>query len=292
MPSDDIRSFWDRTLAALAEVEMNATLEEVESTDRSMTTYRVMMSSFEGRRIRAWYSVPSGEPPARGWPAILVVPGYGGNLPPQVHLTRFGFAALALHPRGQGESLAEWEIEFGTKLTYYVTDRERYYYRGAYMDCVRGVDFLASRPEVDTSRMGVWGSSQGGGLTFATGALDRRMAAAVAQIPWLCNFPIAVDITAAPYVELHDYLAEHPEERGAVLETLAYFDTLNLADAITCPTLMGVAMIDEGHPLRTNMPVWEKIPVVKSVVVYPDVLHGYSADFSRHTLAWFDRYLR
>ncbi|HRS00800.1 MAG TPA: acetylxylan esterase, partial [Candidatus Sumerlaeia bacterium] len=30
------------------------------------------------------------------------------------------------------------------------------------MDCVRGVDFLASRPEVDVKKIGAEGGSQGG----------------------------------------------------------------------------------------------------------------------------------
>ena len=100
------------------------------------------------------------------------------------------------------------------------------------MDCIRGLDFLHSRPELDTSRVGVWGFSQGGGLTLATAALDHRVSAAVAGVPWLCNFPVAAEITVAPYLELHSYLVEHPQERDEALATLAYFDQVNLADAI------------------------------------------------------------
>ena len=88
MPAEDIRKFWEQTRAALAEVKMDATVEPVEQSDvftmegriKTRTIYRVIMSSFEGRRIRAWYTVPSGQPPARGWPAIMEVPGYGGIL--------------------------------------------------------------------------------------------------------------------------------------------------------------------------------------------------------------------
>ena len=109
----------------------------------------------------------------------------------------YGYATLSLYPRSQGESLQEWQIEHGTRLIYHVTDRERYYYRGAYMDCVRGIDFLHRRTEIDTSRIGVWGSSQGGGLTLATAALDHRVSAAVAGVPWLCNFPVAAEVTTA-----------------------------------------------------------------------------------------------
>src|SRR5262249_13180676 len=185
---EEVRKFWAQTQAAHAKVDMDAKVGQVESSDplvmeggiKTRTVYRVILSSFEDRRIRAWYTLPSGQPPARGWPAILEVPGYGGMLPLPIHRVQYGYATLTLFPRGQGESLKEWQLEHGTRVIYHVTDRERYYYRGAYMDCVRGVDFLCSRAEIDTSRIGVWGFSQGGGLSLATAALDRRITAAVA----------------------------------------------------------------------------------------------------------------
>jgi len=150
MPAAEIKKFWEQTRASLAEVDVNATVEQVEETDvftmegriKTRTIYREIMSSFEGRRIRAWYTVPSGQPPARGWPAIMEVPGYGGTMPLPIHLVQYGYATLSLYPRSQGESLKEWEIEHGTRLVYKIADRDRYYYRGAYMDCVRGLDFL------------------------------------------------------------------------------------------------------------------------------------------------------
>ena len=222
----------------------------------------------------------------------MEVPGYGGTMPLPLHLVQYGYATLSLYPRSQGESLKEWEIEHGTRLTYNVTDRDSYYYRGAYMDCVRGLDFLDSRSEIDGSRLGVWGFSQGGGLTLATAALDPRVSAAVAGVPWLCNFPVAAGIITAPYVELHDYLAEHPDKKNAAMETLTYYDQLSLADAIDCPTLVASAQIDDVHPLSTVMPVFEKIRSMKSIVIYPDTDHEYRTDFTQHGKAWMDRYLR
>ncbi len=303
MPVEDIRKFWERTGAALAEVQLNAVVEPVEQSDvftvegriKSRAIHSVVMSSFEGSRIRAWYTLPAGDPPTRGWPAIMEVPGYSGIMPLPLHLVQYGYATLSLYPRSQGESLKEWEIEDGTRLGYNVTDRESYYYRGAYMDCVRGMDFLHSRPEIDTGRIGVWGFSQGGGLSLATAALDQRVSACVAGVPWLCNFPVAAEITIGPYVELHDFMKEQPGKRDAALATLAYFDQVNLADAISCPTLIASAIVDEVHPLRTVMPVFERIPAMKSIVIYPEigeVDHGYRHDFTVHAKAWMDRYLR
>jgi cephalosporin-C deacetylase-like acetyl esterase len=76
--------------------------------------------------------------------------------PPPVHMAVAGFAVPALFPRYHGLNEEERRLPHGTKLTYGVTDRERFSYRGGYMDCIRGVDFLASRPEVDPEAMIVY----------------------------------------------------------------------------------------------------------------------------------------
>ena len=297
---DEVRAFWEDTRAALARVPIDATVEPVdtpapfldERPTRTRTVHRVIMSSFEDKRIRGWYCLPAGVPPAHGWPAVLEVPGYAGVLALPMHLIAYGYATLSLFPRGQGESAQDWKLEQGTRLTYNVTDRDRYYYRGAYMDCVRGVDFLSSQPEIDASRVGVWGYSQGGGLSLATAALDRRIGATVAGVPWLCNFPMAAESSTPPYSELRDYVTQHPDQRQQALETLTYFDQLTLSQEITSPVLAGGSSLDEVHPIRSWMPVFEKIPTLKSAVVYPDTEHGWRADFTAQGKAWLDRYLR
>ena len=44
------------------------------------------MDSFEGKRLRAWYTVPKDPVPGGRLPAVLVVPGYGGDKPIPTHL--------------------------------------------------------------------------------------------------------------------------------------------------------------------------------------------------------------
>ena len=292
MPSEEITRFWASTRAQLDTIPADAISEPVESmSDLYIFTYRVILTSFGGQRIRAWFTVPNAVPPEVGWPAVMVIPGYRGYIVLPNYLARFGYATLSLYPRAQGESLEESQLEHSTRLTYHVTDKESYYYRGAFMDCIRGLDFLESRPEVDSSRIAVWGFSQGGGMTLATASLDHRPKAAVAGVPWLSNFRLAAEVTEHPYVELYNYLRDHPEDRAKAMETLAYFDQLNLADGIECPTLVCSAITDQVHPHQTIMPVFDKIKALKSIVIYHDTDHGFAVDFDYHGLNWLQRYL-
>jgi uncharacterized protein len=45
------------------------------------------------------------------------------------------------------------------------------------------ITYAQGRPEVDAERIGVWGSSYGGGHAFVTAAIDRRVKAVVGQVP-------------------------------------------------------------------------------------------------------------
>ena len=290
----EIRSFWDRTLAELRSVDAAVTSDPVTDAESGPFAVRsVTMTSFEGVRIRGRYYVPTDAPHRGRFPALLTVPGYGGfNMtPPPTYMAMAGCAVLALFPRFHGLSAAERQLPHGTKLTYCVTDRDKFFYRGAYMDCVRGVDFLAGQPDVDPERIGMWGTSQGGGLTLATAALDPRIGAAVADLPFLCNYPVAIDIADGTYGELYRYAREHPNERARMLETLAFFDPLSLVDEIGCPTLVSSGVLDRTCPPATIEPVFERIRALKSMIVYPTRSHTGDTDFHQHALAWVRRYL-
>ena len=60
--------------------------------------------------------------------------------------------------------------------------------------------------------------------------------------PFLCNYPLAIEVKTNPYVELGEYLSQHPDQKERALETLAYFDPLNLVEMITRPMLVNIGM--------------------------------------------------
>ena len=69
-------------------------------------------------------------------------------------------------------------------------------------DWRRAISFLESLPEVDPSRIGVWGTSYAGGHVIVLGATDRRIRAVVSQVPTISGFEqglrrVPPDATAA-----------------------------------------------------------------------------------------------
>lgn len=55
-------------------------------------------------------------------------------------------------------------------------------------DLRSAIDYLQQRPEVDSKRIGIWGSSYAGGHVISVSAIDPRVKVAVAQVPTISGY--------------------------------------------------------------------------------------------------------
>jgi fermentation-respiration switch protein FrsA (DUF1100 family) len=142
-----------------------------------MTDRRDIAFTAEGGiTLRGWYFVPEGRGPH---PAISMAHGYAGvkehALEPFARrFAEAGFAVLLHDHRTFGASDGEprQDVNPWTQLE----------------DWRRAISFLEAQPEVDGSRIGVWGSSYSGGHAIVLGATDRRLKAVVAQVPNISGY--------------------------------------------------------------------------------------------------------
>ncbi|MBD3291732.1 MAG: prolyl oligopeptidase family serine peptidase [Armatimonadia bacterium] len=297
MDGNELQDFWAEVRRELDAVPIEAETERVEpEPDRLVQTWRVTLTGLGGVRFSACLTLPDLGREARPLPAVMYTPGYGGDTPHTVMSGLCydkGIAVLTVYPRGQGESKLHWTVPEGqTKLTMGLDDARDQYYRAGYADCLRGIDYLSSHEEIDAERIGVIGLSQGGGLTLATAALDPRVKCAVAHEPFLCNYPVAVETaTTGPYLELINLFAERPDIRDRALETLAWFDPVNLARLITCPTFISIGLADTTCPAETIRPVYEQIGALRGLIEIPDAGHGWHYVYRDFDDLWLRRHL-
>ena len=290
----ELQNFWHHTRDELATTPLEVQREPLPSIEAQyIDSWQLSLRSFDGVWVKAVYSVPR-TTLHHPLPAILFVPGYGGGLVHNPLLTRSdGFAWLTLCPRGQYDGEEDFKVPAGrTKLTCGLQAPKEHYYRAAFMDCVRAIDFLCSCPEVDQSRIGVAGGSQGGGLTLATAALDERVACAFSHVPFLCHYEKALETaTTGPYLELVHHFTEYPDDKERGLQTLAWIDPLNIGHMIRCPVQLTVGLKDTTCPPETIMPVFENIQSVKSLIVWPQMPHECNYEARRAMVAWLRHYL-
>jgi len=292
----DFEAFWAETLAESASSPLNARLEDVSYPAIGVRVSEVYYDGWRGARICAWYLVPQGEGP---FPALVQYHGYSGGksgIHNYLAWALQGYVVLALDVRGQaGKSNNPGPYTGGHVMgwmTQGIMDPAEYFYRGAYVDCVRALDLLSALPEVDARHIGIMGISQGGGLTLAVAALDSRPVVAMAEVPYLCHFKRATDLAVrGPYLEIADYLRRWPKQDEQVWRTLSYFDNMNLAPWIKCPVLMDVGLQDDICPPSSVYAEYNKITAPKQMKVYPYHSHASVEDFCEEKYRWAHHYL-
>lgn len=275
----DFDDFWSDTLSQSRTFDIGLTLHEVQNPLlRSIRVFDVTFSGYGGQPIKAWLRVPAEREQAL--PAIVQYVGYGGGRghPHESLLwAAAGYAHLHMDSRGQGST---WSIGHTADdaasgpqspgfMTRGISSRETYYYRRIITDAVRALDATAAIPFVDPDQIAVLGGSQGAGIALAVAALAPSVKALFARVPFLCDFPRALDTTdRPPYSEISQYLAIHRHETDAVMEILSYFDGVNFASTTTVPAWFSVGLTDRTSPPSTvfgaynayrgpkNMAVW------------------------------------
>jgi cephalosporin-C deacetylase len=278
----DFDDFWDSIQRQVAAIPLDAeVVPDPLRTSADIEVFQVFYTSLDHVRIAAWYCRPARR--QERTPAILFLPGYQMDPPIPKEWARRGYIALSVAPRGKLRSNRQFNPGYPNLLTYNIVDRHTYAYRGFYVDAWRGIDFLLSRLEVEPSRIGVTGSSQGGGLAITTAAMRREVRAAAAGAPYLCGFLDSIALTHTyPYEEINDYLRLHPDSRQAIEETLAYFDGINFADKIACPIIVNIGLQDNVCPPETGFALFNKIGASdKQLYTYDG--HGHDAGRYQHS---------
>jgi len=152
------------------------------------------------------------------------------------------------------------------------------------------LDYLASRPEVDTERIGAMGMSMGATRTWWLMALDERIRVGVA-VACLTRYQ---DLIAADGLKYHGIYYYVPG-------MLRHFDS---EAVVACASPRALLCLngdqDAGSPLSgiraiegAARPAWqvsERSEAFQSVV-YNGVGHSYTEEMWDRTLAWFGRWL-
>lgn len=272
----DFDQFWEQLLAEAAAIPLNPSIEHLPMrSTNEVDVYEIGYDSLDGLRIAGWYCVPKETYIPPPYPALLIVPGYISEPTLPKSWARQGYAAIGVAPRGKLRSNARFNPGYPGLLVNNIIDRNTYSYRGFYIDASRAVDFALTRPEIDPSRIGVHGSSQGGALTITTAALRNDViTCGAAGAPYLCGFMDAASLTDSyPYEEMNEYLRQHPDHREAMAETLNYFDGINFAPRIKCPMLVYVGEADDVCPPETGYALYHAMNCEKVIHSYPRCAH-------------------
>ena len=287
---DDFTQFWENAKAQAAKVPMLTRVRHApEESDDRVDVYYVRIQSYRvGNYVYGVLSVPKTEGRK---PAILRLPGaavrrFSGIDP----LAYEGFVVLNIGVHGipvdQDPEMYR-QLENGAMSGYGlkgIENRDTYYYKRSYLGCVRAVDYLCSREDVDTSRIACYGGSQGGMLSIVTAALDKRISALFAYFPAFC------DVTGYYYgrsggwphlfIDRSDPLIE---QKVAVSK---YYDVVNFARFLSQPGFYAWGFNDIVCCPSSTFSAYNVITAPKTLCVARDTGHWLYPWQTERALRW------
>lgn len=298
----DFDAYWQGVKDQLAAVDMNPVLKEI--TEKSSSARKVYLVEF--------YSVPDG---AEGDPVKIrgyyCEPQDGAKHPVLLHFYGYdtqGSKTKCECPSGGNSQYAEFYLShrgqylnnrpatthnpgidedcvniYGDWLAYHFGDKDSYYYRGAFMDAVQAVRFMATRETSDMNKLFAEGSSQGGALCYACASLsDYPFTAITPNVAFLGDFPDYFQIVGWPAETYKKEAKELGMTDDEMFVFLSYYDTKNLATRISCAVLATSGLMDGTCPPHTNIAPFNNLLTPaedKEYHFYPTMTHDYPKDW-------------
>jgi len=236
---------------------LDAVEKPIESDAGESRRFHVTFTSARDERVPALLVLPADAAPPH--PVILILHGVFGykSSPNQVKrsdaLVAAGYATLRIDGKYRGEREAMAAGGLGLQTAYFYRNRDAMIQ--TVVDLMRGLDYLASRNDIDAGRVGFTGFSMGGAIGAIFCAIDERVKAAV------------LGITGGDFDKLNIRAGATGEER--LRRAYMIVDPVNYVSRISPrPLLMINGAKDEIVPKAATEALYEAAREPKRIIWY------------------------
>ncbi len=286
----DFDVFWKKTLDEARQTDLNMT--KVLLPDRCTKDVNVYEVSYNNNRWGSkMYGILSVPVKKGKYPALLRVPGagvrpYSGDtytasgkcivLEIGVHGIPVTMSQKLYDDLANGELQGYWDVN--------VDNRDRNPYKRIVTGAVRAVDLIASLEEWNGKTVGVTGSSQGGFLSLAVAALDKRVTFLAAVHDAMCDYEAELYGVAGgwPHYFYHEGKAKlklqdandkmNLGKLDAVMKARVagarYYDGVNFARRVTVPGWYSFGYNDEVVPPTSSYGLYNIVKAPKTLSLY------------------------
>ncbi|WP_269526153.1 alpha/beta fold hydrolase [Coraliomargarita parva] len=281
----DFDAFWDKGLAELDALDPELAFSDAEFQAPYAKCQSMHFTGTGGARVHAKLATPLNAP-AGPRPALLFFHGYTGAAPHWIEMLPYvaaGYTVAGLDCRGQGGLSEDIVPTKGNTLHGHIIKGlddvpEKMYYRNVFLDTALMARIVMGLGDVDATRVGVAGGSQGGALALACAALEPRIKRVYSQFPFLSDYKRVwtMDLDQNAYAGLRDYFRRFDplhQREDAIFEKLGYIDVSHLSARIKGEVLMAITLIDNICPPSTQFAAYNAIQSEKSNLIYPDFGH-------------------
>lgn len=270
----DFAEFWGKNLKTLENVSLKPQMELMEEkSTKDVLVYHISYGNINGSKMYGMLTMPAKE---GKYPAILRFPGAGigekgGDIAHAAKgaiILELGIHGIPVNLKGSIYS----DLGSGVLANYYtdaVGNKDTYYYKRVYLGCVKGIDFLLSLPQCN-GNIGTLGGSQGGALSIVTSALDKRIKAAVAYFPALCDMEGYAHGRAGGWPHLFKNEGNRTKE---IFETARYYDVANFARILETPIYYLYGYNDITCAPTTTRSTYNVIKSEKQLIIGENIGH-------------------
>ena len=281
----DFDAFWTTTLDTLERTPLDYRLGTITRAPERCRLLPVRFRSWGGAEIQGYFlSADEPEPNAAlgTRPLVVTTHGYGSQCNPALearHVRQLDLFCFDV--RGYGLSRPGCAVDPRGYILTGLLNPDTSILRGAVCDFVRAAQVAQHVQKLAGSAVAFCGRSFGGGLAFIAQAISgmaRYLAVSVPTLGWAEGRRTLA--RGGSGRELNDYIARAPADETAVMRTLSYFDPVNFADRVTCPTLIGVGRRDDVVPAATVYAIVNHMTPPPEVMELP-VSHSAEPDEAR-----------
>ena len=257
----------------------------------------------EGLKIYGLLTIPDGEMPEGGWPAIVFNHGY---IPPDVYrtterylayvdrLARSGYVVYRIDYRGHDRSEGEATGAYGSP---------------AYtIDVLNAVASLKKHPQVNPEKIGMWGHSMGGYLTLRAMVISKDIKVGVIWAGVVASYPDLIynwrrtgSFTPSPSSRGRGWRTRWIEQYGTPEDNPDFWAAVSantyVAD-LSGPLQLHHGTNDEDVPLAFSIRLAEEVRAVGGIAdlyTYEGDNHNISTYFTTamdRTIVFFDQFLK
>ncbi len=280
----DIDEYWERALAEMKATDSKVELIPAEFQVPFAECFDLFFTGVKGARVHAKYLRPRHIEEKH--PAILQFHGYSGNSGDwndKLNYVAMGYSVAALDCRGQGGKSEDVGGVKGNTFNGHIIrgldqSADDLLFRQIFLDTAQLARIVMDMPEVDETRVGAMGGSQGGALTLACAALEPGVKKLAPVYPFLCDYKRVwdMDLAKEAYAELKNYFRQFDprhEREEEIFRKLGYIDLQNLVKRIQGEVFMNVGLMDSVCPPSTQFAAYNKINAKKKMDIYPDFGH-------------------
>ncbi|MDH5720580.1 MAG: acetylxylan esterase [Spirochaetia bacterium] len=280
-------AFWNKELEKLKSIPFE--IKKIQK-DTTSTIYTIEYHSAEKQKIKGTLVLPE---KVKKPPVIVFFPDYFSETKIYKSLNNAGFAQFSVRLRGHEnfkrlnkEAVEIKSDEIKEKSYGYFSENllvlDNYYMKNLYLDAYRTLEILRLQKEINSSRIGIWGTGIGAAMGLFAASFMKRTSALFLESPSFALLSLTQNISKTNYArEINSFIRAKKANKHIIKENLNLLDSMYFADNLEIPVHLSVNLKDKENVPQGGFAVFHRIPSEKDILIFTDLTENTTDDMQK-----------